>query len=92
MIVDDTLLQRLERLSMLELDSNKRESTKAQLGEILAFVENISSVEVDAECFTYEAKTPLRADEPRDCAIAEDVLSHAPQAEDNFFIVPKIIE
>ena len=84
MTIDDTLLNKLERLSMLKLDENKRESTKEQLSEILGFVEN--------DCFVENLKTPLRADEPKDSGIAQDVLNHAPNAQDNFFIVPKIIE
>lgn len=92
MTIDDTLLNKLERLSMLKLDENKRESTKEQLSEILGFVENIASVEVENDCFVENLKTPLRADEPKDSSIAQDVLNHAPNAQDNFFIVPKIIE
>ena len=88
MTIDDTLLNKLERLSMLKLDENKRESTKEQLSEILGFV----SVEVAEDCFTETLKTPLRTDEPKDSNIAQDVLNHAPNAQDNFFIVPKIIE
>lgn len=92
MSIDDTLLNKLEKLSMLKLDENKRESTKEQLSEILGFVENIASIEVANDCFVEELKTPLRADEVRDSGIAKDVLTYAPKAQDDFFIVPKIIE
>lgn len=92
MNIDETLLNRLERLSMLKIDESKREATKTQLSEVLGFVENIASVEVAPGCFDEHLQTPLRDDEPRDACIAKDVLSHAPHSENNFFIVPKIIE
>lgn len=92
MQIDDALLSKLERLSMLKIDENKRASTQAQLTEILGFVENLSSIEVQKDCFEEQLKTPLREDVPQDANISQDVLSHAPHAQDNFFIVPKIIE
>ena len=92
MTIDETLLSRLERLSMLQIDESKREATKAQLSEVLGFVENIAALEVAVGCFDESLKTPLRADEPRDAQIAQDVLAHAPHSDGSFFIVPKIIE
>ncbi|MCX2717148.1 Asp-tRNA(Asn)/Glu-tRNA(Gln) amidotransferase subunit GatC [Helicobacter sp. MIT 21-1697] len=92
MRIDDALLGKLERLSMLHIDENKRDDMQKQLSEILGFVENIATIEVPQECFEEQLKNPLRADEPRDAHIAQDVLAHAPNAQENFFIVPKIIE
>lgn len=92
MHIDNALLSKLERLSMIHIDENKRESTKEQLSEVLGFVENIATIEVPQDCFDEELKTLLRKDIPKDANIAKDVLSHAPSVQDNFFIVPKIIE
>lgn len=91
MLIDDELLNKLERLSMLKIDDDKREQVKEQLSEILGFVENIANVETDIS-FEEELKTPMRDDIPKDSNISKSVLSHAPKAEDGFFIVPKIIE
>jgi len=91
MQIDDELLNKLERLSMLKIDNNKREMIKAQLSEILGFVENIANVETSID-FEEERKTPLRVDKPQDGCVARDVLMNAPRAKDGFFIVPKIIE
>lgn len=92
MHIDDSLLSKLEKLSMLKIDEKKRESMQLELSEILGFVENIASVDVPKDCFEEALKTPLREDEPQNANIAQDVLRHAPKSEDNFFIVPKIIE
>lgn len=92
MQIDDALLSKLERLSMLHIDENRREDTQVKLGEILDFVENLSNVKVEAD-ITHEAQqTPLREDKVSSSHISDDVLAHAPHAQDRFFIVPKIIE
>lgn len=92
MRIDEALLAKLERLSMLHIDDSKRESTQSQLSEIVGFVENISSIDVERKCFDENLKAPLRDDEPEDSNIAKDVLANAPHTQDNFFVVPKIIE
>lgn len=92
MQIDDTLLAKLEQLSMLRIPESKRGETKKNLEEILGFIENLTSIEVDETYPQEQYQTPLRADEVVDSGIALDVLSHAPKAQDNFFIVPKIIE
>lgn len=92
MQIDDTLLAKLEQLSMLHIAESKREETRKNLEEILGFIENLNSVEVAETHLQEQSQTPLRSDEVVDSGISSDVLSHAPKAQDNFFIVPKIIE
>lgn len=92
MKIDDSVLNKLEKLASIHIDENKRDSIKKELSDILGFVENISSVDVKEHCFDTQAKTPLREDTPANANISSHVLSHAPNAMDNFFIVPKIIE
>lgn len=92
MHIDEALLSKLEKLSMIHIEEGKRVAVSAQLSEILGFVENIASIDVPTNCFKQELKTPLRADEVSNSGISSDVLSHAPKVESNYFIVPKIIE
>lgn len=91
MQIDDKLLAKLQRLGMIEIQEDKKEAIKSQLSEILGFVDNI--VTLDTQNLKIKgAKTPMREDIPQDSKIQSDVLSHAPKAEDDYFIVPKIIE
>ncbi|RDU71860.1 Asp-tRNA(Asn)/Glu-tRNA(Gln) amidotransferase subunit GatC [Helicobacter brantae] len=92
MKIDDQLLSKLERLGMIEIEESKKEEIKAQLSEILGFVDNIATLDTQALSSKIEQKTPMREDIPHDSQIQQDVLSHAPRAEDGYFIVPKIIE
>jgi aspartyl-tRNA(Asn)/glutamyl-tRNA(Gln) amidotransferase subunit C len=96
MQIDDTLLSKLEKLSHLRIAEEKKEEVMGQLTEILGYIENLNELDTDtlSPAFsTLGGGTPLREDFPREPDdIAKEILSHAPQAEDDFFIVPAIIE
>ncbi|GIU01641.1 aspartyl/glutamyl-tRNA(Asn/Gln) amidotransferase subunit C [Sulfurovum sp. TSL6] len=96
MQIDNTVLEKLEKLSHLKIDDSKKEEVIEQLSGILNYVDNLNELDtetLDASFSTLEGGTPLRDDSPRKANdIAKDILSHAPQAKDDFFIVPAIIE
>ena len=96
MTIDNTVLEKLEKLSMLKIEDEKKDELAKQLTEILAYVENLSELNTDDLSATYstlEGGTPLRDDTPNtDIHISQSILSHAPHTENDFFIVPKIIE
>jgi len=94
--IDNTLLTKLEKLSHLHIDDSKKEEVMGQLSDILGYIDNLNELDTDmlsASFSTLEGGTPLREDSPREANdIAKDILRHAPQAKDDFFIVPAIIE
>ena len=96
MQIDETLLQRLEKLSFLQIPEEHRSEMISQLSEIVSFVDNLGELDTDGVEATFamsEAATRLREDAGSvERAINDDILAHAPHAQDHFFIVPKIIE
>ncbi len=96
MHIDHTVLEKLEKLSHLRIDESKKEEVIGQLSEILAYIENLNELDtdhLDASFSTLEGGTPMREDTPlRQPEISRDILSHAPRHEDDFFVVPAIIE
>ena len=96
MQVDDALLKRLEKLSFLTIEDDKREEIIAQLSGIVDFVDNLSELDtknVDDNFAMNNSGTPTREDSAScDNVINDDILENAPRSEENFFIVPKIIE
>lgn len=96
MTVDNQLIDKLAKLSSLEIDDSKKDELKEQLGEIINFVENLNEIDVsniDATFTTVEGGTPLREDVAKqDLELSNHILNHAPKSEDGYFIVPKIIE
>lgn len=96
MHIDHTVLEKLEKLSHLRIDVRKKEEVIEQLSDILTYVESLGELDtehLDASFSMLEGGTPMRADIPQgQREIAEDILAHAPRQEDDFFIVPAIIE
>ena len=96
MQIDETLLQRLEKLSYLQIPQDQRQEMIAQLSEIVSFVDNLSELStegVDATFAMSDTSTRLREDVGAvDRTINDDILAHAPHSQEHFFIVPKIIE
>jgi aspartyl-tRNA(Asn)/glutamyl-tRNA(Gln) amidotransferase subunit C len=93
---DDTMLQRLEKLSMLEIEEGKREEMIRELEKIVGFVEilgELDTEDLDPSYSTLSGGTPMREDTPQeDPGIREIILQNAPRTEDDYFVVPSIIE
>ncbi len=96
MQVDDVLLSRLEKLSHLHIDEKNREEVIEQLSEIVAFVDNLSELDTQdvSDTFSMSNLSTITREDTPTCVskINDDILNHAPNSADRFFIVPKIIE
>lgn len=96
MKIDENLLQRLEKLSYLQIPQEQRGEMIEQLSEIVSFVDNLSELSTDGISPTFtmnDSATQLRDDTSHaNRTINDDILSNAPHSKDHFFIVPKIIE
>lgn len=96
MTIDNTTIDKLAKLSSLTIDEDKKEKIAKELGDIVAFVENLNEIDVshvDATFTTISGGQPLR----EDVAIkadgeAEAIMKNAPKSENNYFVVPAIIE
>ena len=93
MIIDDELMLRLEAVSQIRLSSREREEARAQLGDIVRYLDKLSELEPDGG----EAQLPAEAQALREDAVrpslpAEEVLEVAPRHRDGFFVVPKTVE
>jgi aspartyl-tRNA(Asn)/glutamyl-tRNA(Gln) amidotransferase subunit C len=96
MKIDDALIDRLAKLSSLQIADDKKENLKSELADIVSFVENLNEVDVshvEATFTTIAGGTRLREDESNHKKeLSDDIMKHAPKVEDNYFIVPAIIE
>jgi len=94
--IDNTVLEKLEKLSMLKIEDDKKGELATQLTEILTYIENLNELDtdaLDASFSTLSGGTPLREDRPQtNTEVSQNIFRHAPNAENDFFIVPKIIE
>jgi aspartyl-tRNA(Asn)/glutamyl-tRNA(Gln) amidotransferase subunit C len=95
MSVDALTVRRIARLARIAVADDEIEHLQGELNAMLAFVEQLAEVNVEGvEPMT--SVTPMamkmRADAVTDGDNAEAVLANAPQSEDDFYLVPKVIE
>jgi aspartyl-tRNA(Asn)/glutamyl-tRNA(Gln) amidotransferase subunit C len=95
MAVDADTVRRIAHLARIAVAEEEIDHLKGELNAMLSFVEQLSEVNVEGvEPMT--SVTPMamkkRADVVTDGGIAEDVVKNAPMSEDNFFLVPKVVE
>ena len=95
MSVDTATVRRIAHLARIAVKDDEVEHLKDELNGILAFVEQLQEVNVEGvEPMT--SVTPMqmktRPDVITDGGDPEAVLSNAPAREDNFFLVPKVVE
>lgn len=95
MSVDPAVVRRIAHLSRIAVEENEVMRLNNEINAILTFVESLSGVDVSgvepiASVLPMEMKK--RPDIVTDGGIVDDILSNAPVREDNFFVVPKVIE
>ncbi len=88
-------VQRVLRRARIALAEDEAERMTGELNGILGFVEQLAEVNVDGvEPMT--SVTPMamkkRADAVTDGNKAEDIVANAPVTDQNFFLVPKVVE
>ena len=95
MSVDIVTVKRVAKLSRIAITDERAESMQSELNTILGFVEQLQEVDVEGvEPMTSVVDMVMRKrhDEINDGNKAEDVTANAPMSEDNFFMVPKVVE
>ena len=95
MSVDADTVRRIARLARIAVAEDEVEHLQGELNAMLAFVEQLSEVNVDGvEAMTSVTRMAMkmRVDEVTDGGNAEAVLANAPAREGNFFVVPKVVE
>jgi aspartyl-tRNA(Asn)/glutamyl-tRNA(Gln) amidotransferase subunit C len=95
MSVDAATVKRIGRLARIRVEENEVEKYQGEINAILGFVEQLGEVNVEGvEPMTSVTPMQLRRrdDVVTDGGYPEKVVANAPLSEDNFFMVPKVIE
>ena len=95
MSVDNATVRRIARLARIAVADEEVEHLRGEINAILAFVEQLQEVNVDGvEPMT--SVTPMqlkkRPDVVTDGNIADDILKNAPERDDHYFVVPRVVE
>ncbi len=95
MSVDTNTVKRVAGLARIKVSDADAERMTGELNAILGFVEQLDEVNIDGvEPMTsvVEQTMKKRADGVTDGGYAADITKNAPMSEDNFFMVPKVVE
>ncbi len=95
MSVDEKTVRRIAHLARIAVTDEEVPHLQGEINAILSFVEQLNEVNVDGvEPMT--SVTPMvmkkRQDGVTDGGCPEKVVQNAPATEDNFFLVPKVVE
>jgi aspartyl-tRNA(Asn)/glutamyl-tRNA(Gln) amidotransferase subunit C len=95
MSVDAATVRRIAHLARIAVAESEVPHLQGELNAMLAFVEQLGEVNVDGiEPMT--SVTPMemkkRPDVVNDGEIADEVVANAPETQDHFFLVPKVVE
>ena len=95
MSVDENMVRRIAGLARIQVDDEKLSALASELSAILGFVEQLSEVDTtDVKPYTspVDMQIKARADAVTDGGYPEDILANAPEKDDGYFAVPKVVE
>jgi len=95
MEVNDAMVDKLANLARLSFNDTEKQEIKADLQRMIAFVEKLDELKLDGvEPLLHMSPevNVLREDEIKGSVSREQALKNAPQHDEQFFKVPKVIK
>ena len=95
MSVDISTVKRVARLARIAVTEDEAHRITGELNTILGFVEQLREVDVSGvEPMTSVIPMEMRRrkDVVTDGGRPEDIIANAPATDENFFLVPKVVE
>ncbi len=88
-------VEHVARLARLELTNEEKERMRAQLDSILSYIDKLNELDtsaVEPTSHVLPMMNVFRDDEVRPSLSQEEALANAPDRQDLFFRVPRILE
>ncbi len=95
MSIDKNQVKKVAKLSRISLDDNKLESLSKDLASILKFVEQLNELDtkkIEPLNSIVDKTLEPRSDKINDGKIKDEILKNSPNKNEDFFIVPKVVE
>jgi aspartyl-tRNA(Asn)/glutamyl-tRNA(Gln) amidotransferase subunit C len=95
MSIDKDKIKKVSKLARISVDDKKIDNLSKDLNSIFKFIEKLNELNTDkTEPLSSILNEPLRSrkDEVNDGKIREKILENSPKKNEEFFIVPKVIE
>ena len=95
MTIDLKTIKHISKLSRISVNEKKAEKLVGDLNSIFDFIEKLNELKTDnLEPLTSVAETTLklRSDEVKSKNLRDQVIKNSPKENEDYFVVPKVIE
>ena len=95
MSIDLKTIKHISKLSRISVDEKRAEKLTDDLNSIFEFIEKLNELKTDdVKPLTSIAETTLkyRSDEIKSKNIREQIIKNSPEDNEDYFVVPKVIE
>ena len=95
MTINLKTVKHISKLSRISIDDQKAKKLSNDLNSIFSFIEKLNQLDTkNTEPLTSIAETTLklRKDEIKSQNIRKDILKNSPDKNEDFFVVPKVVE
>ena len=95
MSIDKDTVKHISKLARISLDENKISSLSKDLSSIMKFIEKLNELNTDKITpltSIISASLKPREDEVKDGKIRDQILKNSPEKNEEFFVVPKVLE
>ena len=95
MSIDKDTVKHISKLARISLDEKKIDNLSKDLSSIMKFIEKLNELNTDKTTpltSIIKASLKSRKDEVKDGKIRDQILKNSPEKNEEFFVVPKVIE
>jgi aspartyl-tRNA(Asn)/glutamyl-tRNA(Gln) amidotransferase subunit C len=95
MTIDLKTIKHISKLSRISVDDEKAKKLAGDLNSIFKFIEKLNELNTDnVEPLTTIAETTLklRKDEVKSKDLRDKILKNSPDENEDFFVVPRVVE
>ena len=95
MSIDKNTVKHISKLARISLDEKNVDSLSKDLTSIMKFIESLNKLNTDKTApltSIINASLKSRKDEVKDGKIRDQILKNSPEKNEEFFVVPKVIE
>ncbi|UCE63484.1 MAG: Asp-tRNA(Asn)/Glu-tRNA(Gln) amidotransferase subunit GatC [Nitrospirota bacterium] len=94
MKIDKSEVEHVARLARLEIGESEKDPFSEQLSQILKYMDQLGALNTEGvpQTATVREQTNVfQEDVPHPCLSTEQATANAPQTEEGFFLVPRIL-
>ena len=95
MSIDKDTVKHISKLARISLDDKKVDDLSKNLSSIMTFIEKLNELNTDKTIpltSIIDNSLNSRKDEAKNEKIRDQILKNSPEKNDEFFVVPKVIE